>query len=74
MKEDLPGKLWSGLVVCVSTRAWRLTPGRIYEVRDGALRFDTGELSRVDGTETTFENFCETFDSKFIEYKGERMI
>lgn len=74
MKEDIPGSLWSGLVICINSRSPYLTAGRIYEVKDGALRFDNGVLSYVTGEEIDFDGFCNTFDSDFLEYRGERLV
>lgn len=64
-------KLWSGIVICVKASGAGLTSGRLYHVKDGALRYDDGELSPVYGNEIDFENFCAGFASEFIEYKGE---
>ena len=67
-------RLWSGIVICVKPAGNCLTKGRLYHVKNGALRYDDGELSQVCGYETDFENFCQGFASEFIEYKGESEI
>ena len=71
LEMDFGNHLWSGLVVCTIARSPKLTKGRLYEVKNGSLRFDDGSVSLPDGCETTFENFCCGFESEFIEYKGD---
>ena len=61
-------KYYNGKVVCVKSFTQSLTVGKIYNVKDGKLKDDDGNVMPLDtGRIKSFEDFDKYFISEFIE-------
>lgn len=71
--EEIKGnsQFWSGRVICVETDDWGLTIGKVYNIRNGIMFWDTGEMitQAFDGVED-LNNFFDK-NTHFIQYEGE---